>query len=112
MLAVGVGWSMVDHRHWQRLGEWLRILPYSCVLDQMGVDGVYAFVEEGVEREVANEVQGRGSNLDQTGQSGGDLLQTGSPCVWSRPWYNVVAELSTLGRIVHVVLQARESGPM
>ena len=50
------------------------------------MDGVYAFVEEGVEREVANEVQGRGSNLDQNGQSGGDLLQTGSPYMLGRPW--------------------------
>ena len=76
------------------------------------MDGVYAFVEEGVEREVANEVQGRGSNLDRTGQSGGGLLQTSSPCVLSRLWYNVVSEHSTLGRIVHVALRARESGPM
>ena len=76
------------------------------------MDGVYAFVKEGVEEEVANEVQGRGSNLDRTGQSGGDLLQTSSPCVLSRLWYNVVAEHSNLERIVHVVLQARESGPM
>ena len=76
------------------------------------MDGVYAFVKEDVERGVAGEVQGRGSNLDRTGQSGGGLLQTSSPCVLSRLWYNVVAERSTLERIVHVVLQARGSGPM
>ena len=90
MLAVVVGWSLMDHQHWWCLvvgfGEWLQILPYSCVLDQMDVDGVYAFVEEDVEGEVASEVQGRGSNLDRTGQSGGDLLQTSNPYVLGRPW--------------------------
>ena len=52
------------------------------------------------------------SSLCQIGQSGGNLCQTGSPCVLNKPWQNVVTVLRTLGEIVLVVCQTIGSCPM